>query len=95
MPASEFIGNWAYMVICYLAWNIKSWMGLLIDEKEKSDLIVKCEFKSFQNRIINLPCQILNTGRRIIFRFINYNSWIETIFILYKKIKALRFSTAY
>jgi hypothetical protein len=76
MPAAEFRANWAYMVITTLAWNLKSWLALVIPDAEKKQEIISCEFKSFQNRLINIPCQITRTGRRIIFRYLNYNEWI-------------------
>jgi len=59
MPAAEFNTNWAYMVICSLAWNIKSWLGLLMPKKAMGDPIVRSEFKRFQNRIINIIYLVL------------------------------------
>jgi hypothetical protein len=93
MPAAEFIANWAYMAICMLAWNLKSWLGLIAPDVEKQREIISCEFKSFQNRLINIPCQILKAGRRIIFRFLNYNSWIEILLNISDAIRRMRFAT--
>jgi len=92
MPAAEFMANWAYMTICMLAWNLKSWIALLLNDKKKSSKLIACEFKRFQNTIINIPSQILCTGRRIVYRFLNYNSWIFAIFDLWRKLKLIRFS---
>jgi Transposase DDE domain group 1 len=93
MPAAEFNANWAYMAICMLAWNVKSWLGLHIPDADKKHEIISCEFKSFQNRVINIPCQILKTGRRITFRFLNYNPWIEILLKMSVKIKQLKYVT--
>ncbi|MDY6935698.1 MAG: transposase [Spirochaetota bacterium] len=93
MPAAEFKANWAYMVICSLAWNLKSWMGLLIPDCVQENKIINCEFKSFQNKLINIPCQILNTGRKIIYRFLNYNSIIKNLLSVFQAVKRLRFSS--
>ena len=92
MPAAEFMANWAYMAICSLAWNIKSWLGLMIPDETKRQRIISCEFKSFQNMIINIPCQIIKTGRKIIFKFLNYNDWVKIIYDTFKIIKGRNFS---
>jgi hypothetical protein len=94
MPAAEFMANWAYMAICTLAWNLKSWLGLMIKDDEKRTMLISCEFKRFQNVLINIPCQILVTGRKLVYRFLNYNSWVKIIFRLWGEIKCLRFSSA-
>ena len=94
MPAAEFMANWAYMVICSLAWNIKSWLGLLMVDNVKGEELIRAEFKSFQNKIIQIPCQVLTTGRKIIFRYLNYNSWVESSYATFIKIKKIRFSSA-
>jgi len=92
MPAAEFMANWAYMAICSLAWNIKSWLGLIMPDKVKRQKIISCEFKSFQNMIINIPCQIIKTGRKIVFNFLNYNEWVKTIYDTFQIIKGRNFS---
>jgi len=94
MPAAEFIANWAYMAIVMLAWNIKSWMGLMMSDRERKRKIIACEFKSFQNWVINIPCQVLRTGRRVVFRLLNYNPWVDTIFALLEILRQRHFSTA-
>ena len=94
MPAAEFMANWAYMVICSFAWNIKSWLGLSMPDKDMGNIIIKSEFKSFQNRIINIPCQILKTGRKIVFRYLNFNSWVECSYNTFREIKNINFSSA-
>jgi hypothetical protein len=94
MPASEFMANWAYMAICSFAWNIKSFVGLLMPDKASGKKIINCEFKSFQNRIINIPCQILSTGRTLVYRLLNYNDWVENILAVNENIKSIKFSSA-
>ena len=94
MPAAEFLANWAYMVICSLAWNIKSWLGLLMVDRVKGETLIRSEFRNFQNKIIQIPCQVLTTGRKIIFRYLNYNSWIENSYATFRNLKDMKFSTA-
>ena len=67
-----------------LAWTLKAWCGLLLpvtpgphegkhrDQKWK---LVRMEFKGFMNALIRLPCQIVRTGRRIIYRLLAWNPW--------------------
>ena len=94
MPAAEFMANWAYIAICSLAWNIKSWVGLLMPDENKRKKIITCEYKSFQNRIINIPCQIKKTGRKIIFNFLNCNEWVKIFYETFQIIKGIKFSSA-
>jgi hypothetical protein len=89
MPASEFLANQAYMIIASLAWNIKSWIGLLCPDKEKGSTIISMEFKRFQNCLVNIPCQILSSRRYRVFRLLNYNSWVELLYISFNRLKFL------
>lgn len=93
MPAAEFMANWAYMAICSLAWNIKSWLGLFMPDEIKRKKIIACEFKSFQNRIINIPCQIIKSGRKIIYNFLNYHGWVNIFYDTFQVIKRFKFSS--
>src|SRR6202521_3616160 len=79
MPVREFDANWAYLVIGALAWNIKAWAGLLLPKKLGARLILRLEFRRFLNELILLPCQILNSGRRLIFRLLAVNDWVPLL----------------
>jgi len=80
MPVAEFTANWAYSVIGALAWNIKSWLGLFMKSKPLSDKVVRMEMKTFQNYLINIPCQVITAGRYITYRFLNFNPWLDELF---------------
>jgi hypothetical protein len=83
-PLDNLHSNWAYMVIASLAWTLKAFWGLMLPAKpgrwhwqqqqQKRDL-VKMEFKRFVNNLIRLPCQIIKTGRRLVYRLLSYNPW--------------------
>ena len=72
------------MVMASLAWTLKAWWGLMLPvangrakaahEREKRD-VVRMEFKRFVTNLIRLPCQILRTGRRLVYRLLSYNPW--------------------
>jgi hypothetical protein len=34
MPVDDLLSNWAYMVISTLGWNLKSWYGLLMPNRQ-------------------------------------------------------------
>ena len=83
MPVDTLVSNWAYMVMASLAWTLKAWYALLLPEGgrwaekhlvEKQTLL-RMEFKRFRNAFINMPCQIIRTGRRIVYRLLSWNPW--------------------
>ena len=41
---------------------------------------------------INIPCLILKTGRRIVYRLVGYNEYLKEFFKTCKRIKVLRFT---
>lgn len=83
-PLDNLHSNWAYMVMASLAWTLKAWWGLMLPapkghwhdryEQERRD-IVNMEFKQFLTHLIRLPCQIIRSGRRLIYRLLSYNPW--------------------
>ena len=91
MPVDDLVSNWAYMVIASLAWNIKAWYGLLTPNKALGYQIVRMEFKRFANNFFNIPCIIVKTGRRIVYRIISYNNYMRDFFKTFAKIKSLKY----
>jgi hypothetical protein len=95
MPVDNLISNGAYMVMAALAWTLKAWFALLLPqegrwgEKYRSEkqAVLNMEFKKFLNAFMRLPCQIVRTGRRIVFRLLAWNPWLEVFF---RAVDALR-----
>ena len=88
-PVDNLESNWAYMVMTGLAWNLKAWFALWPTEgpgrhierhQKDKETILGMEFKTFLNAFINVPCQIIRTGRRLIYRFLSWNPWQRTFF---------------
>jgi hypothetical protein len=87
-PLDNLHSNWAYMVMASLAWTFKAWAALLVPaprgpwhnryEAERQTLL-KMEFKRFANSLINLPCQIVRTGRKIVYRLLSWNPWVQVL----------------
>ena len=82
-PLDNLHSNWAYMVMCSLAWTLKAWSALLLPvsprwrkkhEAERAALL-KMEFKRFADNLLRVPCQIVHSGRRIIYRLLSWNPW--------------------
>ena len=76
MPVGDLVGNWAYMVMASLAWSIKAWYGLLMPNRPLGTEVVKMEFRRFLRQFIMVPCQIVRSGRRLIYRILGYNQWL-------------------
>ena len=92
MPSDGLLANWAYMVIAALAWNLKAWYGLVTQSPSARRDIMRMEFKRFLISYIQLPCQIVNTGRRLVYRILTYSKHLETFFATFEYIKQLRFA---
>jgi hypothetical protein len=89
MPVADLVSNWAYMVMAALAWNLKAWYGLLVPNRERGWELVKMEFRRFLNAVLLLPCQIVRTARRVTYRILGYNGWLEDFFATFERIMVL------
>jgi hypothetical protein len=79
MPAHDLVSNWAYMVMASLAWTLKAWAGLLLPvspahrerhEGQRRDVLTM-EFRRFCNALVRVPCQVVRTGRRVVYRILS------------------------
>ena len=76
------------MVMASLAWTLKAWFGLSLSEKgrwrqkhkSQKQSVLNMEFKRFRNAIIALSCQIIKTGRKIVYRILWWNPWLAVFF---------------
>jgi hypothetical protein len=74
LPVDNLLSNWAHMVITALAWNIKSWLALTLEKLGMSRAyhrMRKIEWRTFLNRWIRIPVQVLEQGRRVVFRVLS------------------------
>jgi hypothetical protein len=92
MPSDSLVSNWAYMVIAALAWNLKAWYGLVAVEPALRRDILRMEFKRFLVSFIQIPCQIVATGRRLMYRILTHSKHLEAFFTTFERIKELQFS---
>lgn len=88
-PVDNLLSNWAYMLMASLAWNLKAWLALWTmpqggrqQEKHRAEneRVLKMEFRTFVSAFLRIPCQIVRTGRRIVYRLLAWNDWQEVFF---------------
>jgi hypothetical protein len=91
MPADDLVPNWAYMVIAALVWNLKAWFGLQMPAGAQRQQVLRMEFKRFLANFMLLPCQVLNAGRKLVYRILGYNDHLEAFFATFDRIRALDF----
>ena len=81
-PLGNLESNWAYMVMTALAWNLKAWWALTLPEepgrwqerhRQEKAWVLGLEFKTFVNAFVRLPCQIVRTGGRLLYRLLSWN----------------------
>ncbi len=95
MPVNTLVSNWAYMVMASLAWTLKSWFALMLPEEGRwgeqyaaeKRTVLKMEFRTFRQAFIAMPCQIVRTGRQIVYRLLAWNPW-QRVFL--RGVEALR-----
>ncbi len=88
VPVDGLVSNWAYMVMASLAWNLKAWYALSLPTKgrwqekhqRQKRKVLRMEFKKFRNYFIMLPCQIVKTGRKLVYRLLGWNEYLDVFF---------------
>ena len=81
-PVDNLVSNGAYMVMTALAWNLKAWWALLLPEapgrwqdkhRAEKKWVLAIEFKTFVNAFVRIPCQLVRTGRKLVYRVLAWN----------------------
>jgi hypothetical protein len=88
MPVDNLVSNWAYMVMASLAWSLKAWYALSLPtkgrwhkkHKSQKQKILRMEFKKFRNFFIIMPCQIVNASRKLVYRLLGWNEYLDIFF---------------
>jgi hypothetical protein len=82
-PVDDLMSNWAYMVMASLAWSLKAWSALLVPEsprhaakhRAEKRTLLRMEFRTFCAALIEMPCQIIRGGHRLVYRLLSWNPW--------------------
>ena len=93
-PLNTLNANWAYMAIVAIAWSLKAWFALTLPitprwrDRHAADRerVLRMEFRSFVQRFILVPAQILRTGRQLIYRLL---AWRPEFPIFFRLLDAL------
>jgi hypothetical protein len=81
IPVGDLVSTWAYMVMASLAWSLKAGSALVLPEgrrwagkyrTEKRSLL-RMEFSRFCVAMILVPCQVVRTSRRVVYRLLSWN----------------------
>jgi len=84
MPADNLLSNGAYMVMGALAWTLKAWFALSMPvsrgrwaarHRDQKHDVLQMEFKRFVNALMRVPCQVVRTGRKLVYRLLSWNRW--------------------
>jgi hypothetical protein len=95
-PVDNLESNWAYMVMTALAWNLKAWWALMLPEqpgrwqdkhREEKRWVLGLEFKTFLNAFVLLPCQIVRSAGKLVYRLLAGNPYQP---IFFRLVAALR-----
>ena len=100
-PVNTLNANWAYMVMASLAWTLKAWMALSLPicgrwrqkHQAERNRWLTMEFRSFVEQVINVPAQIVETGRRLVYRFLAWRPQMPVVFRLVAALPGARAST--
>ena len=82
-PVDNLVSNWAYMVMASLAWSLKAWAALLVPEtprhapehRAQKRTLLRMAFATFRAAMIEIPCQVVRGGRRLVYRLLSWNPW--------------------
>ena len=89
------------MVIASLAWSLKIWCGLLIRAEHVEDVgkqqasslkatkreIIRMEFRTFCQRLLNIPAQIIQQARGLTYRLLSYRESVDVLFLLHDHVR--------
>jgi hypothetical protein len=88
-PVDNLVSNWAYMVMTALAWDLKAWWALMLPVEsgpsEETDRaaktwVMRLQFRTFIQAFVRMPCQLVRTGGRLVFRLLSWNPHQTTFF---------------
>jgi DDE family transposase len=93
-PVDDLVSNWAYMVMASLAWSLKAWSALLVPvsarhaakHRAEKRTLLRMEFATYCAAFIQMPCQIVRGGRRLIYRLLSWNPWQDAFLRLAERL---------
>ena len=95
-PVNTLESNGAWMVMTALAWTLKAWWALMLPEspgrwqtqhREEKHRVLRLEFKAFVSAFVTIPCEVVQTGRRVVLRVLGWNPYLMTFFRLLSRLR--------
>jgi Transposase DDE domain group 1 len=82
-PVNDLVSNWAYMVMASLAWSLKAWAALMVPVASRHAAAhaaqrrswLRMEFATFRAAVLQMPCQIVRGGKRLVYRLLSWAPW--------------------
>jgi Transposase DDE domain group 1 len=98
MPVDNLVSNWAYMVMASLAWSLKAWSALVLPEggrwaekyRAEKHSLLRMEFSTFCVAMIQVPCQIVRTAGRTVYRLLSWSPWQGVLLRLVERLHGRR-----
>ena len=87
VPLYDLVSNWAYMVMATLAWNLKSWVAMMMHRKSDRSEYVNMEFRQFLHSLILIPCRVMRRARGITVRLLGYQPNLDRLFSTWRTIE--------
>jgi len=91
MPEGDLVSNWAYMVMSSLAWTLKAWFSLHVWLRKDREKLLRMGFRQFVNRVICIPCQIIQGARRVTFRLLGWTEWTRTFLNTFERLRSMSY----
>jgi hypothetical protein len=71
------------MVMASVAWSLKAWSSLLVPvtprhaatHRAEQRAWLRMEFATFRAAVIEMPCQLIRSGGRLIYRLMSWTPW--------------------
>src|SRR5262249_23280906 len=95
-PVDKLVSNWAYMVMTARAGAVRAggalwgpgapgrWQGR---HRAQKRWLLRLEFKTFVNAFVRIPCQLVRTGRRLVYRLLSWNPPLPIFFRLVDRLR--------
>jgi hypothetical protein len=90
-PSNTLESNGAYMVIAALAWSLKAWLALVQPRAADRQVLLAMGFQRFLAEVMLLPCQVVRVGRRLLYRLLQWNPWVDLLCRVVGVLRRLRF----
>jgi hypothetical protein len=55
--------------------------------RQEKERLLRMEFATFVHAVVQVPCQIVRTARRIVYRFLSWNPWQSALLRLVKQLR--------